>query len=106
MLFRSGGEIVRISDVQKAAKDMMDSPLLKAVATSTSFEALVLVCLAALRWSSGREDGRCGVKELLTKMRGVANALGEPQYLPVPTFNELIELLNRMGEVSCRMPVE
>jgi origin recognition complex subunit 1 len=95
-----GGAIVRIPDVQKAAKDLLDSPLLKAVATCTSFEALVLVSLAALRWSSGREDGRCRVKDLLIKMRGVANSLGNVQYFPVPTFDELIEMLNRMGEVS------
>jgi len=96
----TGGEIVRIPDIQRAAKDLLDSPLLKAVATCSSFEALVLVSLASLRWSSGREDGRCGVKELLTKMRGIANSLGNPQYLPVPTFDELIDLVNRMGEVS------
>ncbi len=95
-----GGAVVRIPDIQKAARDLLDSPLLKAVATCTSFEALVLVSLAALRWSSGRDDGRCRVQDLHVKMRGVADSVGNPQYLPVPTLDELFEMLNRMGEVS------
>ncbi len=95
-----GGAVVRIPDIQRAARDLLDSPLLKAVATCTSFEALVLVSLAALRWSSGRDDGRCRVQDLHVKMRGVADSVGNPQYLPVPTLDELFEMLNRMGEVS------
>ena len=91
---------VRISDVQKASRDMFNSIINRAVASATSFEALLVVSIASLQKHTGRERGGFDVQDLLTKMKGIAESTGDDQYLPAPSFSELIGILNRLGEVS------
>jgi origin recognition complex subunit 1 len=91
--------VVRIADVQRATRAMLDSPMIKAVTTCTAFEALVLISLAALRSASANEEAAIGMRDLLIKMRAVASVSGDPWYSPVPSFQELIGILNRMAEV-------
>eukprot|EP00536_Pseudo-nitzschia_multiseries_P008253 jgi/Psemu1/20053/gm1.20053_g len=74
--------------------------MVTAVSFSASFEALSLITLAALRRATGREVGGFDVKDILTKMEALANASGDPKYLPAPSFGETIRLLTRLGEVS------
>lgn len=94
------GYIVKISDVQRASSVKLDSPMLHAVATSTTYEALVLVALASLLNSSGHRFGaQFDLKCLLVKMRSIADSLGDASYQPVPRLNELLEMISRMGEV-------
>ena len=94
----SAPKIVRIPDIQRAARDMFNSIINRAVSTATSFEALLIVSVASLQKHTGREKGGFDVQEILTKMKGVAESLGERQYLPPPTFSELLGILNRLGE--------
>mmetsp|Transcript_16620 Transcript_16620/g.23590 ORF Transcript_16620/g.23590 Transcript_16620/m.23590 type:complete len:1299 (+) Transcript_16620:102-3998(+) len=99
--------LVGISDIQKASRDMFSTIIHKAVTHSTSFEALLFVALASLKRHSGREHDGFEAREILTKMRSVATASGEEQYLPPPTCSELLGLLNRLGEakvVLCQTP--
>jgi len=91
--------VVHIADIQRATRAMLDSPLIKAISTSTTIEALILVSLSALRSASTHLDPSIGIQDLLVKMRAVANSLGDPCYMPVPSYQELIEMLNRMAEV-------
>ena len=94
----SAPKIVRIPDIQRAARDMFNSIINRAVSTATSFEALLIVSVASLQKHTGREKGGFDVQEILTKMKGVAESLGERQYLPPPSFSELLGILNRLGE--------
>jgi hypothetical protein len=91
---------IRIGDVQKASQESFNKAMVTAVSFVSSFEALLLVSLAALRRSTGREVGGFDMQDILTKLEAVASASGDPQYLPPPNFNETLQLLNRMGEVS------
>ena len=93
------GPIVRISDVQKASRESFSSILSKAVAFSTSFEALLLVSLASLTQSTGRHEGGFDINELITKMEAISGGSGDFQYSPPPTFGETLEILRRLGEV-------
>jgi len=98
---------VRISDVQKASRDMFNSIINRAVASATSFEALLVFSIASLQKHTGRERGGFDVQDLLTKMKGIAESTGDDQYLPAPSFSELIGILNRLGEarvVTLRTP--
>ena len=94
----SASKIVRIPDIQRAARDMFNSIINRAISTATSFEALLVVSVASLQKHTGREKGGFDVQEILTKMKGVAESLGDRQYLPPPTFSELLGILNRLGE--------
>ena len=76
--------------------------LVAAVSFSTSFEALLLIALAALRRTTGREVGGFDVQDILVKMEAIASASGDPEYSPPPAFGETLELINRLGEVRLR----
>lgn len=91
---------VRISDVQKASRESFNMAVVTAVSYSTSFQALLLVSLAALLRSTGREVGGFDIKDIMMKMEAIAGASGDHQYSPPPSFGETIRLLNRLGEVS------
>lgn len=90
---------VRVSDVQKASRESFDSALVTAVSFSTPFQALLLVSLASLCRSTGREVGGFDMTDILTKMEGLSGSSGDPQYAPPPTMGETIQLLNRLAEV-------
>ena len=91
--------LIKMSDVQHATRDMFNSRFVAAVQRSTPFEALIFVSLASLKRHFGNERG-FSILELLEKMEGVAKSFGDQQYLPVPIFGELLEMLNRLVEVS------
>jgi origin recognition complex subunit 1 len=95
-----GGPVVRISDVQKASRELFTSVMSVAVACSTSLQALLLVSLASLTQTTGRQQGGFDIHELMAKMESISGSSGDPQYSPPPTFGETLEMLNRLGEVS------
>jgi Cdc6-like AAA superfamily ATPase len=68
---------VRISDVQKASRESFNMALMTAVSFSTSFQAMLLVSLAALVRSTGREEGGFDIKDILVKMEALAGASGD-----------------------------
>lgn len=92
--------IVRIGDVHKAGRDSFNMVLVTAVSFSTPFQALLLVSLAALGRSTGRESGGFDIEEVLTKMHALAGASGDQQYSTPPSFGEVIHLINQVGEVG------
>lgn len=90
---------VRISDVQKGSKDMLTSVILMAIKCSTSYEALLLISIGALKRT--REDSSFTARELLTKIESIANASGEPRYMNARlAFADVLGILNRLGGVS------
>jgi origin recognition complex subunit 1 len=101
---QSGHPTVRISDVQKASLETFNISTTTAISFSSSFQALLLVSIASLKRTTGRE-GSFDIKDVMIKMEAVAGAAGDPQYSPPPSFGETIELLNSLAEVSvwCRM---
>ena len=90
---------VRTRDIQAASLEVMLSPYDFIINGATSLEAMVIVCMASLKKSTGREDGYFGIKEILTKVEAVSGALGDPMYLPPVTFDELSGILSRLNEV-------
>ena len=90
---------VKITDIQKASRDSFNMALKTMISFSTSFQALLLVSLAALCRSSGREEGSFDIKDIMRKMDAISGASGDPQYSPAPSFAETLNLLNRLGEV-------
>ena len=99
---RNDGKIpvVCIGDVQKASRGSFSTTLLTATACLTSFQALMLITIASLSRGTGREFGGFDVKEIMIKMEAIANASGDFQYSPTPSFGESLEILNRLGEVG------
>jgi origin recognition complex subunit 1 len=93
-------QLVAIPDVTAALKSIAASPHLKAVKTATDFEALVIVSVASVINSSGRDSGGAGMQEILTKMSAIASASGESRYMPIPNWNDLLEMLNRLGHAK------
>lgn len=92
--------LIKIDDIQKASREMFDTIISKAISHATSFEALLFVSLASLKRKSGCELGGFEVKDVLVKMSGVASAFGDDAYLPAPTYQELLDMLNRLNEAS------
>jgi origin recognition complex subunit 1 len=68
---------VTVRAVVNAVKAMTDVPQLQSIRSCTDLEALLIVSLAAMLASTGREEGGIGVAELRTKMSGSAAALGD-----------------------------
>jgi origin recognition complex subunit 1 len=92
--------MVRIKDVLKVSRESFNSAQSRSVALCTPFEVLLLVSLASLSKTTGREFGRFDVEEILTKMESMANASGNPMYLPAPTLSETLGILSRLGEAQ------
>ena len=90
---------VHISDIQQASRESFDSALVTAVSFSTPFQALVLVSLASLCRTTGREVGGFDITDIITKMESIVGSVGDPQYAPPPSFGETLQLLNRLAEV-------
>lgn len=93
-------KVVRIPDVQRVSREASDSADAKAVGHSTPFEALLIVSLASLSRSTGRESKGFDVEEIMAKMEGIAGALGEKQYTPPPRLEETLFLMSRLADVS------
>lgn len=89
---------VRISDVQKASLETFNITTLTAVSFCSSFQALLLISIASLRRTTGRE-GSFDIQDIMMKMDAVAGASGDPQYCAPPSFSETIQLLNNLAEV-------
>ena len=91
--------IITIKDIQKASREMFSTIIHKAVSSATAFEALLLVSIASLKRQSGRSEGGFVLRDILVKIEGVASAFGDENYLPIPTFGEMLGIVNRLGEV-------
>lgn len=90
--------IVTIRDAVKVSQDSFNSAKSQAIARCSSFEALLLVSLASLSRSTGREFGGFDMEEILVKMEALANGLGDPRYLPAPTLSEAMHVVGRLAE--------
>lgn len=91
---------IRISDVQKASLESFNMAMVTAVSFSASYEALLLVSLASLSRATGRDVGGFDINDIVVKMEALANASGDSQYVPAPSFEETIRLLTRLGEMN------
>jgi origin recognition complex subunit 1 len=89
---------VGINDVVQVSHDAFNSAQCRGVAVLAPYEALLLVALAFLSKWTGREHGAFDLDEILTKMKALANALGDQRYLPPPTLGEALAIVTRLGE--------
>uniref|UniRef100_A0A7S1B3H3 Origin recognition complex subunit 1 n=1 Tax=Corethron hystrix TaxID=216773 RepID=A0A7S1B3H3_9STRA len=92
--------IVSVPDINSVSTFMQNQPIQKSIRTCVAFEALIIVSLASLKKVTGRERGGNSIGELHQKMEAVANGFGDWQYLPVPKFGELTEMVNRLGDAG------
>eukprot|EP00934_Nitzschia_sp_Nitz4_P007531 Nitzschia sp. Nitz4//scaffold141_size107518//40742//44248//NITZ4_004275-RA/size107518-augustus-gene-0.93-mRNA-1//-1//CDS//3329536285//7521//frame0 len=95
--------VVRISDVQKASRQSFETTLLHAISFSSAFQSLLLVSLASLCRTTGREVGGFEVEELMRKMEALVGSSGHKLYSPAPSFSETLHLLSSLAEVSHRV---
>jgi len=47
--------------------------------------------------NSGLNTGGFAIIEVVTKAESVANASGDPEYSPSPSFHEMLDILNRLA---------
>ena len=91
---------VYIKDVLRVSRDSFNSAQSRMIALCSPFEALLIITLASLSKTTGREFGGFDVEELVMKMASVANAAGDKQYLPPPSLDETLILLRNLGASS------
>lgn len=96
---------VKIADVQKASRKSFDAVLVSAVSFSTSFQALLLVTLASLCRTTGREVGGFDIREISSKMESIVGLVGDLQFVPAPSFCEILQLLGGLSEVNTILAV-
>mgnify|MGYP000355230114 CR=1 FL=1 len=96
--------LVKIPDVQAVSREASDSGISKAVSHCTPFEALLLVSMAALSRSTGRENKGFDVEEVMMKMDAVAGGFGDDIYTPSPRLEETLFLFQRLAEVRFCQP--
>jgi origin recognition complex subunit 1 len=87
-----GRPMVRIKDLQRVYRDKNGSVLSQAIASSAPLEALLLIAIAALGESTH------DIGEIMTKTESIANSSGIPEYNPPPSFQEMMDMLNRLAE--------
>jgi origin recognition complex subunit 1 len=100
LLSSTKGPIVHIKDVSRVSRESFNSPQSHAVSMCTPYEALLLLSLASLSKTTGREVGGFDVEEVLVKMESIANSSGDRQYLPAPSLSETLSILARLGEAQ------
>jgi origin recognition complex subunit 1 len=88
--------MVRIKDVLKVSRESTNAAQPKSVGLCAPFQVLFLVALAALSRTTGREYGGFDVEEITAKMRSMADAFGDPMYLPPPTLPETLSMIPRL----------
>lgn len=79
---------------------MFHSAIQRGVSDASTMEALLFVSLASLKRQLARDRGGFDLKEVVTKMEGIASSFGDKTYLPSPTCSELLRMLNRLGEAK------
>ena len=94
----NGGPQVTIGDALKVSRESFYSAKSQAMTRCTPFEALLLVTLASLAKSTGREFGGFDMEEILVKMEALANGLGDERYLPTPGLSEAMDVVIRLAE--------
>jgi hypothetical protein len=92
--------IIKVEDMHKASKSLFDSTLELAVAHGTKWEVLMIVALAALQRDFPNRSKGFDRDEILTKILGMANALGIKDYFPCPQVHMLTGMFCRMGEAG------
>lgn len=90
--------IVTIRDAVKVSRESFNSAKSQAITRCSSFESLLLVTLASLSKSTGREFGGFDMEEILVKMEALANGLGDTRYIPAPTLGEAMQVVCRLAE--------
>ena len=90
--------LVTIGDALKVSRESFYSAKSQAMTRCTPFEALLLVTLASLSKSTGREFGGFDMEEILVKMEALANGMGDERYLPTPTLSEAMDVVIRLAE--------
>ena len=90
--------MVLVRDILNSSREFFNSAESKRIGMCTPLEALLLVSIAALRTSTGREVGGFDAEEILTKMESIANSFGDKRYLPPPSLQETLGMLTRLGE--------
>jgi len=93
---------VKISDVQRGSRDMYTSIIHKAISCSSSYEALVLIAIGALKKAKvGKDIVSLDVQEMLTKIESIANGSGEERYLSARlSLGDLLGILSRLGDAG------
>jgi Cdc6-like AAA superfamily ATPase len=91
---------IKISDIQKASQESFNKAIVTAVSFCTPLQVLLLIALASLCRTTGREVGGFAVQDVITKMGAIASGSGDLQYLRPPSFSETIHLVSLLGEVS------
>ena len=74
-----------------------NSPQAHRIACLAEFEVLLIVALAVLSKSTGREQGGFDIEEVMTKMQAMTNALGDSRYGPPLTIPECLVVLGQLA---------
>ncbi|GKY90273.1 hypothetical protein MPSEU_000001400 [Mayamaea pseudoterrestris] len=74
-----------------------NSPQAHRIHALADFEILVVVALASLSKSTGREQGGFDVEEVMTKMQAMANGMGDVRYTPSLSLMETLQVLSQLG---------
>jgi origin recognition complex subunit 1 len=89
--------IVRTEDVSAASRDMFHNTIYRAIACSTSYQALILIALGALM-KNGR--AKFSVREIRTKVDSISDASGEEIYDARLSFSDVLNMVTSFGQVS------
>jgi origin recognition complex subunit 1 len=88
--------IVRVHDLLNAARDPVNDTYVASIAAVSSHQALVLIAIASLMKSTGRETDGFYVEEIQPKMVAIADPTGNPMYTPAPDEPITIDIVNRL----------
>lgn len=92
--------IVTPPDIMEVVRQSVNSAQSRRITMCCSYEALMLVALASLSKSTGRERGGFDVEDVMIKMASMSDALGDSSYIPAPGLCETLDLLARLCEAN------
>jgi origin recognition complex subunit 1 len=91
------GPTVKIQDLLAATNDPVNDAYIASVASVSSHQALVLIAIASLVKSIGRETDGFYIEEIHPKMVAIGDPTGNPMYTPVPDESITMDIVNRLS---------
>lgn len=92
--------VVHIKDVLKVSRESSNTAHSRTAKCSSPYEVLVMIALASLSKTTGREFGGFDTVEITVKVESIANTAGDPIYCPPPDTMEILTILSKLEEAD------
>jgi origin recognition complex subunit 1 len=88
--------VVHIKDVLRVSRESSNTAHARAAKCSSPHEVLVMIAIASLSKTTGRELGGFDTLEITVKVKSIASTTGSTMYYPPPDTMEILTILSEL----------